>query len=85
MLKNNTKKLSLHAETLATLTSHELDGARGGTGFLGPIIQASVRFCVQASVPVAGALEKVAGWVKDHQRAVPSREISRVGTTAFRR
>lgn len=83
MNKQLNKKLSLRSETLATLTSQDLDDARGGTS--GALIQASIRFCVQASVGVAGALEHVAGWVKDHARAVPSKEISRVGTSAFRR
>lgn len=63
MTNNNTdskKRLVLHRDTIANLTSAELEGVNGGTA--PPIIAASVRWCVQAAPGIAGALEKFVGW-----------------------
>jgi hypothetical protein len=61
MTKTKTRKLTLSTETIARLSRDELEGVNGGTG---PVCL-SLRFCLQASVPVARGLEKV----RDHARA----------------
>jgi hypothetical protein len=83
MSNKSEKKLTLHSETIRTLSGGELNDVNGGTW--GAVVTASIRFCKYTDKVVKGGIAagKAIKWAVDNAPAGdPENPPSFVGATA---